>query len=78
MVRLEPVPSARVGAARTRDFQDVVAWLWHKMARIPICVLLRVRWDTVGRIVSDHLDWARLDELVRIGVDEISWRKGQR
>ena len=26
-VRLEPVPWARPGAAHTRDFEDVVAWL---------------------------------------------------
>ncbi len=44
--------------------------------------LLRVGWDTVGRIVErvvcDHLDESRLDGLVLIGVDEISWRRGQR
>ncbi|MCA1678735.1 MAG: ISL3 family transposase [Actinobacteria bacterium] len=81
-VRLEPVPWARPGAAHTRDFEDVVAWLCQQMARTPITGLLRVGWDTVGRIVervvSDHLDESRLDGLVQIGVDEISWRRGQR
>ena len=82
IVRLEPVPWARPGSAHTRDFEDVVAWLAQQMARTPITGLLRVGWETVGRIVErvvgDHLDESRLDGLVQIGVDEISWRKGQR
>ena len=39
--------------------------------------LSRLDWDSVGRIcsrvVADGLDPARLDGLVRIGVDEVSW-----
>jgi len=81
-VRLEPVPWARPGAQHTRDFEDVVAWLAQQMAKTPITGLLRVGWDTVGRIVervtADHLDERRLDGLVQIGVDEISYRRGQR
>jgi transposase len=75
-VRLEPVPWARPGAAHTRDFEDVVAWLAQQMAKTPIAGLLRIAWDTVGRIVervvAEHLDERRLDGLVAIGVDEIS------
>ena len=75
-VRLEPVPWARPGAAHTRDFEDVVAWLAQQMAKTPIAGLLRIGWDTVGRIVerviADHLDERRLAGLVAIGVDEIS------
>ena len=81
-VRLEPVPWARPGAAHTRDFEDVVAWLAQQMARTAICGLLRIGWDTVGRIVervvSDHLDESRLEGLVLIGVDEISYRRHHR
>jgi transposase len=81
-VRLEPVPWARPGAAHTRDFEDTVAWLAQQMAKTPIAGLLRIAWDTVGRIVqrvvADHLDERRLDGLVAIGVDEISYRRGQR
>jgi len=44
--------------------------------------LLRIAWDTVGRIVervvADHLDERRLEGLVQIGVDEIAYRRGQR
>ena len=40
------------------------------------------RWDTIGtiveRVVADHLDDSRLDGLVAIGCDEISYRRGQR
>jgi transposase len=81
-VRMEPVPWARPGSAHTRDFEDVVAWLAQQMARTPICGLLRVGWDTVGRIVervvADHLDERRLQGLVWIGVDEISYRRHHR
>ncbi len=81
-VHLEPVPWARPGAAHTRDFEDVVAWLAQQMAKTPIAGLLRIAWDTVGqivtRVVADRLDERRLDGLVAIGVDEISYRRGQR
>jgi transposase len=77
-VRMEPVPWARPGAHHTRDF----AWLAQQMARTPITGLLRVGWATVGRIVArvtaEHLDERRLEGLVCIGVDEISYRRGQR
>jgi transposase len=81
-VRMEPVPWARPGAAHTRDFEDVVAWLAQQMARTPICGLLRVGWDSVGRIVervtAERLDERRLEGLVWIGVDEISYRRHHR
>jgi transposase len=81
-VRLEPVPWARPGAHHTRDFEDVVAWLAQQMAKTPITRLLRVGWRTVGeiveRVVADHLDERRLQGLVCIGVDEISYRRHHR
>jgi transposase len=82
VVRLEPVPWARPGSPYTRDFEDVCAWLAQQMAKTPIAGLLRIGWDSVGRIVervmADHLDERRLQGLVAIGVDEISYRRGQR
>jgi len=81
-VRLEAVPWARAGARHTRDFEDVVAWLAQQMAATPIAGLLRIGWVTVGRIVervvADHLDETRLQGLVLIGVDEISYRRHER
>ena len=76
------MPWARAGAHHTRDFEDVVAWLAQQMAKTPIAGLLRIGWDTVGRIVervvADQIDERRLEGLVAIGVDEISYRRGQR
>jgi len=81
-VRVEAVPWARASARHTRDFEDLVAFMAQQMAKTPICALLRVGWDTVGaiveRVVADHLDADRLRQLVLIGVDEISYRRGQR
>jgi len=81
-VRYEAVPWARADSSYTRDFEDVVAWLAQQMAKKPIAGLLRIAWDSVGRIVArvvaDHLDESRLAGLVAIGVDEISYRRGQR
>jgi transposase len=49
------------------------------MDKTAISRLVRVDWETVGRIcqrvVTDELDPGRLDDLFEIGVDEISWRK---
>lgn len=81
-VHLEAVGWARSGAQHTRDLEDVVAWLAQQMAKTQITGLLRIGWDTVGRIVervvADHLDERRLAGLVAVGVDEISYRRGQR
>ncbi len=81
-VRLEAVPWARAGAHHTRDFEDTVAWLAQQMAFSPITRLLRIGWRTVGpivqRVVADHLDADRLEGLVCIGVDEISYRRHHR
>ncbi|MCA1700965.1 MAG: ISL3 family transposase [Actinobacteria bacterium] len=81
-VRVEAIPWARTGARHSRDFEDLVAFCAQQMAKTPITALLRIAWDTVGaiveRVVADHLDADRLKRLVTIGVDEISYRKGQR
>lgn len=81
-VRVEAVPWARPRARHTRDFEDLVAFMAQQMAKEPITRLLRVGWDTVGaivqRVVADRLDADRLAGLVMIGVDEISYRQGQR
>jgi transposase len=79
-VRTEGVPFARSGARFTRDFEDLVGWLATTMDKTALRRLVRVDWDTVGRIISrvmaSELDPARLERLFSIGVDEVSWRKG--
>jgi len=81
-VRVEAIPWARASARHTRDFEDLVAFMAQQMAKTPITRLLRIGWDTVGqivaRVVADRLDDERLAGLVMIGVDEISYRRGQR
>jgi transposase len=78
-VVVEAVPFARHRSGFTRDFEDVAAFLATKTDKTTITRFLRIDWDTVGRIcdrvVGDGLDADRLDGLVHIGVDEISWKK---
>jgi transposase len=78
-VRVEAIPFARTRSGFTRDFEDLVAYLATKTDKTTITRLSRVDWDTVGRIcervVTDGLDPTRLDGLVNIGVDEVSWRR---
>jgi transposase len=81
-VRTETVPWARPGARFTCDFEDVVAWLAQRTDKTTITRLLRCSWEAVAaivtRVVADHLDDARLEDLYRIGMDEVSYRKGHR
>jgi transposase len=81
-VRTEQVPWARPGARHSRDVQDVVAFMAQRMDKTTITRLLRISWEAVAKIVidvvADHLDRSRLDGLVRIGVDEVSYRTGHR
>lgn len=79
-VRTQGVPFARAGSRFTRDFEDLVGWLATTMDKTAIRRLVRIDWDTTGRIIErvmvDGLDPGRLDNLFVIGVDEVSWRKG--
>lgn len=81
-VRTEAVPWARPGARHTRDFEDVVAWLAQRMDKTSVSRLLRCSWEAVAaivtRVVAAAINDSRLDGLYRIGVDEISYRKGHR
>ncbi len=81
-VRTEVVPWARPGARHSRDFQDLIAWLAQRTDKTTITRMLRVSWEAVARIVSsvvaEQLDEARLNDLFRLGVDEVSYRRGHR
>jgi len=78
-VKVEAVPFARHRSGFTRDFEDVVAYLATRTDKTTITRLQRIDWDTVGRIcarvVTDGLDTDRLESLVAIGIDEVSWKK---
>ena len=79
---VEGVPFARDGARFTRDFEDVVAWLATKTDQTAICRLMRIDWETVGRIIKrvgdELLPADRLTDLFDISLDEVAWRKGHR
>jgi transposase len=77
------VPWARHGAGHTRDFDDEVAWLVTHTSKSAVGELLRVAWRTVGSIITRVVDDARaahdpFANLRRIGIDEISYRRGHK
>jgi len=77
------VPWARHDAGHTRVFDDQVAWLATQCSKTAVTELMRVSWRSVGNIIARvcaDID-ARVDRLsglTRIGIDEISYRKGQK
>ena len=81
-VLVEGVPFARYGARFTRDFEDLVAWLATRTDKTAICRLVRIDWQTVGRIIGrvgdELLPADRLEDLFEISIDEVAWRKGHR
>jgi transposase len=82
-VTVAAVPWARHGAGHTRDFDDLAAWLAVRTSKSAVMELLRVAWRTVGSIVARvnaDIDATvdRLAGLRRIGIDEISYKRGHR
>jgi transposase len=73
-VRVEGVPFARHRAGFTRDFEQLVAWLATRTDKTTITPMVRIDWDTVGRIIArvcaDQLDRERLENLFEVGIDE--------
>jgi transposase len=77
-------PWARSASSRhTAAFEDQCAWMAANMALSTLAVLLRVTWRTVSdiveRVVAERAE--RVDLLAglrRVGIDEISYRKGHR
>jgi transposase len=77
------VPWARHNSAFTRQFEDQVAWLTVQASKTAVSQLMRVAWRSVGWICTRVTDEATATRdlfagLKRIGIDEISIRKGQR
>jgi transposase len=58
----------------------MVAWLAQRTDKTTIATLMRCSWKAVDniirRFVAERLDQARLEGLYRIGVDEISYKRG--
>ena len=77
------VPWARHGARQTRAFEDTAGWLVTQCSKTAVSGLLRIAWRTVGGIVTrvvGEIDARvdRLDGLRRIGIDEISYKRGHK
>ncbi|MGI8709890.1 MAG: ISL3 family transposase [Acidimicrobiales bacterium] len=77
------VPWARHDSRFTRAFEDQIAWLAVNTSKSAVAELMRVAWRTVGGICARVAAEAQrevdlLAGLKRIGIDEISHRKGQR
>lgn len=73
--RAEGVPFARPGSEFTRDFECLAAWLATRTDKSTVKRLLRIDWDTVGRIIArvcaEELDPGRLNDLFDIGIETV-------
>ena len=77
------VPWARRAAGHTVAFDEQVAWLATQCSKTAVVELMRIAWRTVGAIITRV--WAdtealhdRFADLRRIGIDEISYKRGHR
>ena len=77
------VPWARHGAGHTLGFDQTVAWLATVCSKTAVVELMRIAWRSVGAVVARVWTDVRagtdlLGGLRRIGIDEISYRKGHK
>ena len=84
-VHAEDVPWARPNSGFTCAFEDEAAWLSVHCCRSVVAELMRIDWKTVGaickRVYGDlerESGRSRFDGLVRIGIDETSYKKGRK
>ena len=77
------LPWARHDAGFTKAFEEQVAWLATHTSKSAVKQLMRIAWATVGRIIDRVVTEVKqrvdpLEGLVRIGIDEVAYRKGHR
>lgn len=82
-VTVRQVPWARHQAGHTLAFDEQVAWLATQCSKTAACQLMRIAWRTVGAIITRVWDDVeslhdRFAGLRRIGIDEISFKRGYR
>lgn len=77
------VPWARHGAGHTHAFDAQVAWLATQASKTAVTQLMRIAWRTVGAIITRV--WAEVEAgtdrfagVRRIGIDEISYKRGHK
>ena len=75
------LPWARHAAGHTYAFDEQVAWLATQCSKSAVTELMRIAWRTVGAIITRV--WAEVEALhdrfaglARIGIDEISYKRG--
>ena len=76
-------PWARHGAGHTLAFDQQVAWLATNCSKSAITSLMRISWRSVGNIVARVWDDTAAGsdpfaDLRRIGIDEISYKRGHK
>ena len=78
------VPWAYPNSGFTKDFDLTAGWLAVYLPRSVVSEYMRIDWETVGRCVHRTLNVIepersrRLDNLVNIGIDETSYKKGHK
>ncbi|MGY2747690.1 transposase [Arthrobacter sp. UYCu723] len=82
-VTVAAVPWARHQAGHTHHFDAQVAWLATQTSKTAITELMRIAWRTVGAIITRVWDdTSKLHDqfagLRRIGIDEISYKRGHK
>lgn len=79
---VEMVPWAEADSWFTRDFEDQVAFFAQKADQTTVSRVMGVAWRTVGsilqRVTARLLPADLLDNLKRIGIDELSVRKNHK
>ena len=81
-VRVEGVPFATPGSGFTNEMEQFIVWTATAMAWSTAATLCRVSWRTVRavveRCVPHQVNLAAATGLRRLGVDEISYRRGHK
>ena len=76
------VPWARHGSRFTLAFEDLGCWLATHCNQTVLARYLRTTWRSIGHVIEGRVamtEWPVVTaQLKRIGIDEISYRKGQR
>lgn len=79
-VKVEAVPWAEAGSRFTYPFEMHATYLAKQNDKTTVTMLMRIAWETVGKIIQrvvrrERGDVDRLDGLRIIGVDELSYRR---
>ena len=80
---VQMVPWARHGSKHTRSFEDTTAWMSLHLSKKAVSEYVRINWNSVGPMISrvekeTRSGERRFDNLVKIGIDETSYKKGHK